>query len=70
MQSCLQEEDIAMLGAQQYYIEHGADLNPNKLLQSLPSYLPDSCLAGPSRDKALDKWGNNVTQAFKKVRII
>lgn len=56
-----------MLGAQQYYIEHGAEIDQATLRRALPGYLPDHCLAGPSRDKALDKWTNNVTQAFKKV---
>ncbi|XP_059488702.1 myosin-VIIa-like isoform X2 [Neocloeon triangulifer] len=62
---CDKEEDIAMLAAQQYFIDHGANLNPTILAGSLPIYLPDSHLVGP-KEKVLDKWSTNVTQAFKK----
>ncbi|KAK7792575.1 hypothetical protein R5R35_008669 [Gryllus longicercus] len=61
---CDKEEDLAMIAAQQYYIEYGADLNVERLLSLLPSYIPDYCLA--ASDKALDRWGQLVVQAYKK----
>jgi hypothetical protein len=62
---CLQEEDLAMIAAQQYYIEYCSDLNVDRLYNLLPSYIPDYCLA--SADKAIDRWGQLVVQAYKKV---
>jgi myosin-7 len=60
-----QEEDLAMIAAQQYYIEYCSDLNVDRLYNLLPSYIPDYCLA--STDKAVDRWGQLVVQAYKKV---
>lgn len=54
-----------MIAAQQYYIEYCSDLNVDRLYNLLPSYIPDYCLA--SADKAIDRWGQLVVQAYKKV---
>jgi len=54
-----------MIAAQQYYIEYCSDLNVDRLYNLLPSYIPDYCLA--STDKAVDRWGQLVVQAYKKV---
>jgi len=54
-----------MLVAQQYYIDHGATLNPSILNGSLPIYLPDFYLTG-AKEKVTEKWAASVTQAFKK----
>ncbi|CAB3368903.1 Hypothetical predicted protein [Cloeon dipterum] len=62
---CDKEEDVAMLAAQQYYIDHGSNLSPSILIGSLPIYLPDPYLIGP-KEKVMDKWSTSVTQAFKK----
>ena len=63
--SVLQEEDLAMIAAQQYYIEYCSDLSVDRLYNLLPSYIPDYCLT--SADKAVDRWGQLVVQAYKKV---
>jgi myosin VIIa len=44
---CEKEEDLAMISAQQYYIEFGTDLNAERLFNLLPNYIPDYCLQGP-----------------------
>jgi myosin-7 len=54
-----------MIAAQQYYIEYCSDLNVERLYNLLPSYIPDYCLT--STDKAIDRWGQLVVQAYKKV---
>ena len=63
---CEKEEDLAMIAAQQYYIEYSTDLNSERLLSLLPNYIPDYCLTG---DKPLDYWHQLITQAFRKVHI-
>ncbi|KAI8428233.1 hypothetical protein MSG28_002455 [Choristoneura fumiferana] len=61
---CDKEEDLAMIAAQQYYIEYGQDMNNERLYTLLPNYIPDYCLTGV--EKAVDRWGALVVQAYKK----
>lgn len=63
---CDKEEDLAMIAAQQYYIEYFTDMNVDRLFTLLPNYIPDYCLTGI--DKAIDRWGHLVVQAYKKVQ--
>jgi len=65
---CDKEEDLAMIAAQQYYIEYHTDMNIDRLYTLLPNYIPDYCLTGI--DKAIDRWGHLVLQAYKKVSLI
>jgi len=37
-----QHEDMAVISAQQYYVDYGLDLTVDRLSSLLPSYLPDS----------------------------
>ncbi|XP_028155906.1 myosin-VIIa [Ostrinia furnacalis] len=61
---CDKEEDLAMIAAQQYYIEYGQDMNTERLYTLLQNYIPDYCLTGV--EKAVDRWGALVVQAYKK----
>lgn len=61
---CDKDEDLAMIAAQQYYIESGNDLNTDRLFNNLPSYIPDYCVS--SGDKAIDRWAGLVVAAFRK----
>lgn len=63
---CDKEEDLAMIAAQQYYIEYGNDMNVERLFTLLPNYIPDYCLTDV--DNAIERWGHLVLQAYKKVR--
>lgn len=64
---CDKEDDLAMIAAQQYYIEFGSDLNLDKLIESLERYLPDSCFNTASdSSKSLEYWTNLIVNAFKK----
>ena len=65
MHPCTQNEDLAALAAQQYYVELGAQMNPDRLMRMLPTVIPDSCLAGPAM---ADKWRNMVISSFSRVR--
>jgi len=37
-----QHEDMAVISAQQYYVDYGLELTIDRLTSLLPSYLPDS----------------------------
>lgn len=60
------EEFLAMIAAQQYYVEHGDELKVEKLVNSLPNYIPDHCLQ--AGEKSIDKWASLIVEAHKKVR--
>lgn len=62
---CWQEEDLAMIAAQQYYIEFYSEMNADRLLTLLPNYIPDYCLTNV--DKSLDRWATLIHSAYKKV---
>ncbi|XP_065580984.1 myosin-VIIa-like isoform X3 [Artemia franciscana] len=61
---CEKEEDLAMVAAQQYFIDYGTEMNLERLMILLPNYIPDYCLS--SGDKSLEKWGQLTLQAFKR----
>lgn len=61
---CDKEEDLAMIAAQQYFIEYGTDMAMERLFTLLPNFIPDYCLTGI--DKAIDRWAALVLQAYKK----
>ena len=62
---CEKEEELAMISAQQYYIEFGDDIKPDKLVSVLTNYIPDHCLQ--SNEKSIEKWANLIVTAHKKV---
>lgn len=65
---CDKEEDLAMIAAQQYFIEYGSDISIDRLLTLLPNYIPDYCLS--TGDKAIDRWAQLTVAALKKVILI
>lgn len=59
-----QTEDLAALTAQQYYVEVGDRMIPERLARMIPSVIPDSLLAGPGTH---DKWMQMVVASFNRV---
>lgn len=69
---CDKEEDLAMLSAQQYYIDNvvvdendqvrSCEMDNEILVKSLSNYIPDHCL----NDKTVDKWVDLIELAFNK----
>lgn len=51
-----------MIAAQQYYIEYGCKVNPERLQSLLPSYVPDQALQKPN---AMHFW---ITMIIAKLR--
>lgn len=63
---CDKEEDLAMIAAQQYYIDYGDMLNQERLQALLPTYcVPDYYLNNGSA-KTLERWVQTVMNAHKK----
>ena len=62
----IQLDDLAMLIAQQYYVEHGADTrNVSISAEQLQQYLPAFVITA---EKPLQYWHQMVSQAFSRVR--
>lgn len=60
---CDAEKDLAMLAAQQHYIEYGPQIDPNVLRKIIVNYIPNQFIQ--SNDTALTKWEHLVTKAFE-----
>lgn len=66
---CDKEEDLAMIAAQQYYIDYGEVLNAERLQALLPSYcVPDYYLNNGS-SKTVERWVQTIMNAHKKVSL-
>ncbi|XP_068687074.1 unconventional myosin-VIIa-like [Montipora foliosa] len=61
---CDKEEDLAEMAAKQYYVEYGKQMIPDRLLNLLPSYLPESQLQGGR--PGLEKWAHLIMGCHKK----
>lgn len=67
---CDKEDDLAMIAAQQYYIDYGELMNQERLQALLPTYcIPDYYLNNGS-NKTVDRWVQFVTNAHKKVLLL
>ncbi|XP_064639535.1 myosin-VIIa-like isoform X2 [Lineus longissimus] len=60
---CDRDEDLAMIAAQQYYIDYGSEIVPDRLQSLLPSYIPDSSLQG---NRTLNYWLSKVIHGHQK----
>ncbi|XP_052782593.1 myosin-VIIa-like isoform X3 [Mya arenaria] len=54
---CDKDDDLAMIAAQQYYVDYGSSISTERLQSLLPSYIPDSLLNKPN---ALTFWMTQV----------
>ncbi|XP_046917979.2 LOW QUALITY PROTEIN: myosin-VIIa [Dermatophagoides farinae] len=61
---CEKEEELAMIAAQQYYVEIGSEFNPENLSTVIANYVPDHHLH--SNEKSIEKWTNLIIMAYKK----
>ena len=43
---CQKDEDLAMIAAQQYYVDFSTDMNRDRVLSLIPQYIPDNKLTG------------------------
>lgn len=59
---CERDSDLALLAAQQYYVEYGPDMDTDRLMRLIPSYIPDYALA----NKSVDKWTPLIEKAHAK----
>ena len=59
----MQDDDLAMIAAQQYYIDFGPEMMNDRLQSLIPTYIPDSCLAST---KSMPFWAGKIQQSFSK----
>lgn len=59
-----QEEDLAELASQQYYVDYGSEILQERLLSLIPSYIPDREI---NSTKTTEKWAQLIVSAHKKV---
>ncbi|XP_047544700.1 myosin-VIIa-like isoform X2 [Vanessa atalanta] len=60
---CNSEKDLAIIAAQQHYIEYGPRIDPNVLRKVIVNYIPNQFIQ--SNDAALTKWEHLITKAFE-----
>ena len=61
---CEKDEDLAMLCAQQYYVDEEA-MDVSKLESHLNNYLPDFAFSG--KEMAKEKWIQSIMHQYRKV---
>ncbi|XP_077637415.1 unconventional myosin-VIIa [Lonchura striata] len=60
---CDKEEDLAELASQQYYVDYGSEMVLERLLNLIPSYIPDREITA---SKTVEKWAQFIIAAHKK----
>lgn len=60
---CSTEGDIAMLAAQQYYIDNGPNMDSKQLHATVRNYIPTHFLQ--AGEKSLDGWEKKIAEAFR-----
>ncbi|XP_036379710.1 unconventional myosin-VIIa-like [Megalops cyprinoides] len=60
---CDQEEDLVALASQQYYVDYGANVQQERLLSLVSSYIPDREI---SSSKNTEKWAQLIMTGHKK----
>eukprot|EP00118_Oscarella_pearsei_P013161 m.102210 g.102210 ORF g.102210 m.102210 type:complete len:2208 (+) comp37156_c0_seq4:160-6783(+) len=59
---CERMEDLAEMASQQFFVEYGDTISPDRLHHLIPSYIPD----GAIQSMGVDKWVNAAMTVFKK----
>lgn len=60
---CDDDQGLAKIIAHHYYVEHGADLNPNHLMKCVKDNVPDHYLNNSER--SFERWSADIGNAFK-----
>ncbi|XP_056586793.1 unconventional myosin-VIIa [Triplophysa dalaica] len=60
---CDREEDLAELASQQYYVDYGSEIQQDRLLGLISSYIPDREITA---SKNVEKWAFSIIAAHKK----
>ena len=61
---CEKPDDLAMLAAQQYFVDWGTNMTQEQLSKHLPQYIPDFCI---TVDKPITYWTQLTLKAYEKV---
>ena len=69
--SVVQDEDLSDTAAKQYYIEYGREMVTDRLIELLPSYLPENQLqvnrSSAEKQKATERWVTMIQHSHRKV---
>lgn len=60
-----QEEDLAELASQQYYVEYGTEVHHDRLLTLITSYIPDGEI---DSSRTVEKWAQVIMSTHKMVK--
>ncbi|XP_052525305.1 unconventional myosin-VIIa isoform X2 [Tympanuchus pallidicinctus] len=60
---CDKAKDLAELASQQYYVDYGSEMVLERLLNLIPSYIPDREITA---SKTVEKWAQLIIAAHKK----
>lgn len=62
---CDKDEELAMIAAQQYYIDYDEEFKLDHLTSVVSNYIPDHQIH--SNEKSIEKWASLISSAHKKV---
>ncbi|EDQ89347.1 uncharacterized protein MONBRDRAFT_37062 [Monosiga brevicollis MX1] len=59
---CEKEDQLAEIAAKQFYVEYGPNMDSERLLRLVPSYIPDTAL----QSRSADKWAPKIEKCHAK----
>ena len=62
---CDKDDDLAMIAAQQYYVDYGVDIRMDQLCILLPNYIPSHSLSRSGN--TIEQWAEQIAGALRKV---
>lgn len=55
-----------MIAAQQYFIEYGRNMEMSRLVELVPTYIPDYMIAARGSKRDIHGWAKEIGKAFGK----
>ena len=59
---CEKEDQLAEIAAKQFYVEYGPDMDSERLIRLIPSYIPDSAL----QSRSVEKWAPKIEKCHAR----
>eukprot|EP00050_Salpingoeca_kvevrii_P001267 m.166190 g.166190 ORF g.166190 m.166190 type:complete len:2194 (-) comp10335_c1_seq21:224-6805(-) len=59
---CEKEDELSEIAAKQYYVEYGPDMDNERLVRLIPSYIPDASL----QQRSADKWAQKIEKCHAR----
>lgn len=61
---CDKDDDLAMIAAQQYYVEFNIDIQADRMRTLVPQYIPEHYIQGG--DAEIELWAQNIAAALRR----